>query len=93
MLGQHSVRGLRVGDLSAKYGMSTGQNVSGWVSLHGDFLAGGLSDADVEDLGPQPTPARVAFGKFTASDAAIGLIAGLVLMVYLGSRVVVEVKK
>ena len=85
-------RGMRVGDMSARYGASTGQVIGGFFSLH-DFPAGALSDDDRADLGEQSMTGRVASGRFGFSEAAIGLVVGTILMLYLGSRVVVQVPK
>lgn len=85
------MRGLRVGDVSAKYGTSTGQHVSAALSLIG-FPAGAVSEADRELLGEQSAPGRVASGRFATNDAAIGLVVGTLVMLYLGSRVI-EVPK
>lgn len=79
---------MRAGDINARYGLSTMQRASAVFELFG-FPAGSLTEADVEELGPQPQPGRVVDGRFTTREAAFGLVIATILMLYLGSRVVV----
>jgi hypothetical protein len=79
----------RQGDLS-NADTSTMQRLSAWYRLNG-FPEGMLTASDVEELGAQATgnSDRVAFGRFSAGDAAIGLVLGTLFLLYLGTRVVV----
>ena len=80
----------RQGDLSNE-GTSTMQRYSAWYRLH-DFPEGMLTPADVEELGSQAAaePSRVVLGRYSAGDAAIGLIVGTLFLLYMGTRVVVS---
>lgn len=77
----------RQGDLS-NAGLSTMQKTQPWYVLHG-FPEGMLSAAEANQLGPQPLAGRVAYGQFSSNEAAMGLIIGTLLLLYLGTRVVV----
>lgn len=89
------MRDFRARDLSPRGGgRSTFQAASPYYSLHGiplgqEHVEGGGVD---EYSPPRAQPGRVAFGAFTANEAAVGLIIATLLMLYLGSRVVVDVK-
>lgn len=79
----------RQGDLS-NANTSTMQRANPWYLLHG-FPEGMLLPSDVEELGSQAAAVgdRVSSGRFSSGDAAIGLVLGTLLLLYMGTRVVV----
>ena len=83
---------MRARDLTARVGgRSTFQAASPYYSLHG-IPEGSLNAQELVDLSPGTAaqPGRQVGGVFTDGQAAVGLIVATLLMVYLGSRVVVE---
>jgi hypothetical protein len=89
------VRAIKVADLIYGTGPSSMHSYSfagGGTNLNG-FAEGSLTEEEGDALAPGVVPGRVAFGRFSASEAAVGLVIGTLALFYLGHIVVVKAKK
>lgn len=63
-------------------GVSAANRTHAAMSVFG-FQEGGMAPDEQSADAPRPIAGRVAFGRFPMSDAAIGLVVGALVLIYL----------